>query len=151
VTRDRGKTAAARTGDARRFEVKRTPTGLGLFTTAEIPKGAFVIEYTGELVPNAEADRRGGRYLFQVNGRWTIDGTGRANLSRYINHSCKPNCIAHTRGLSVKIYALRAIVVGEELSYDYGEEYFDAYIKPKGCLCPKCRAESAGVKEGRTA
>ena len=98
-----------------------------------------MIEYTGALLPTAAADRRGGRYLFQVNSRWTIDGSGRENLSRYINHSCAPNCIAHTRGKRVLIYSRRRISPGEELSYDYGKEYFDEYIKPQGCLCESCR------------
>ncbi len=98
-----------------------------------------MIEYTGALLPNAVADRRGGRYLFQVNSRWTIDGSGRENLSRYINHSCAPNCVAHTRGKRVLIYSRRRISPGEELSYDYGKEYFNEYIRPKGCLCETCR------------
>jgi hypothetical protein len=92
------------------------------------------------------ADRKGGRYLFQVNSRWTIDGTGRQNLSRYINHSCAPNCVAYTQGKRIRIYARRRIAAGEELSYDYGREYFDAYIKPSGCACTACspRREAAG-------
>jgi uncharacterized protein len=123
---------------AKEFVVKKTRTGLGLFAAVPFTKGDRVIEYTGALISNAEADRRGGRYLFQVNSRWTVDGTGRENLSRYINHSCSPNCVAYTRGKRILIYALRHIAPGEELSYDYGSEYFDAYIKPKGCACPAC-------------
>ena len=123
------------------FTVRRTPIGLGLFTRKAFAKGDFVIEYTGALLPNDEADRRGGRYLFRVNTRWTIDGTGRENLSRYINHSCSPNCIAYTRGKKIRIYALKKIAPEEELSYDYGKEYFDAYIKPTGCACVSCAAE----------
>jgi uncharacterized protein len=123
----------------RTFAVRKTATGLGLFALRAFAKDDFVIEYTGVLLPNDEADRKGGRYLFRVNSRWTIDGTGRGNMSRYINHSCTPNCVAYTRGKKVRIYALCAIAPGEELSYDYGKEYFDAYIGPKGCLCPACR------------
>jgi uncharacterized protein len=121
-----------------KFAVRKTRTGLGLFSNTIFSKGELVIEYTGALISNADADRRGGRYLFQVNSRWTVDGTGRENLSRYINHSCDPNCIAYTRGKRILIYARRAIGPGEELSYDYGKEYFDAFIGPKGCACPAC-------------
>ena len=122
----------------------RTPSGLGLLANRDFSKGEFVIEYTGALLPNDIADEKGGRYLFRVNSRWTVDGSGRENLSRYINHSCSPNCVAYTRGVKIRIYALARISAGEELSYDYGKEYFDAYIAPKGCLCPKCRKERAG-------
>ena len=127
------------------FAVRKTPVGLGLFTSRAFAKGDFVIEYTGVLLGNEAADRKGGRYLFRVNSRWTIDGTGRENLSRYINHSCSPNCVAYTRGKKIRIYALKRITSGEELSYDYGKEYFDVYIKPKGCECASCAAERALV------
>ncbi|MGA2481362.1 MAG: SET domain-containing protein-lysine N-methyltransferase [Spirochaetia bacterium] len=129
----------SKTSDSSRtFIVRKTRTGLGLFANTTFSKGELVIEYTGALISNADADRKGGRYLFQVNSRWTVDGTGRENLSRYINHSCDPNCIAYTRGKRILIYARRTIAPGEELSYDYGKEYFDAYIRPKGCACPVC-------------
>jgi len=123
------------------FVVRKTPIGLGLFTRRAFSKGDFVIDYTGTLLPNDVADRKGGRYLFRVNSRWTIDGTGRENLSRYINHSCKPNCIAYTQGKRVRIYAKTSIEPGEELAYDYGKEYFDAFIGPKGCGCASCKAK----------
>ncbi len=131
------------------FVVRRTRIGLGLFANRRFSRGDFVIEYTGVLIPNDEADRRGGRYLFQINSRWTIDGRGRENLSRYINHSCRPNCIAYTRGLAVRIYARRAISPGDELSYDYGKEYFDAYIRPRGCGCDWCVAGRPGERDPR--
>ena len=77
-----------------KFALKRTSIGLGLFTNRRIAKGDLVIQYTGKLLSNAEADYLNSRYLFQVNSRWTVDGSGRENLSRYINHSCRPNCVA---------------------------------------------------------
>jgi SET domain-containing protein len=125
-------------GNHHGFEVKRSTRGLGLFTRKRIPRGDLVVEYTGLLLPSEEAYRRGGRYLFEVNSRWIIDGAGRENISRYINHSCRPNCEPRTRGIRVLIYARRNIRAGEELSYDYGKEYFDELIKPKGCLCDHC-------------
>ncbi len=136
--------AAARNG----FVVKRTRAGLGLVTSRAFARGQFVIEYTGELVADEEADRRGGRYLFEVNSRWTVDGCARENLSRYINHSCVPNCVARTRGKKVLIYALRRIRPGEELTYHYGKVYFDTYIRPHGCRCTRC-AGKAAVLRGR--
>ena len=130
--------------------VKRTPIGFGLFTKVPIPKGVRVIEYTGTLVSNTDTARFTGRYLFEVNSRWTIDGTARENLARYINHSCRPNCEAIVRGKRIFIYAKRRIAPGEELGYDYGKAYFDEFIQPKGCACSRCAARVAG-RRGRSA
>ena len=137
------------TDNARAFVVKRTQAGLGLFTARTFARGDLVIEYTGVLLSTEAADRRGGRYLFRVNSRWTIDGQGRENLSRYINHSCKPNCVAYTRGRRVLIYSRRKIEPGEEICYNYGKEYFNAFIKPRGCLCFACRDGKGGNGGGR--
>jgi uncharacterized protein len=122
------------------FIVRRTSTGLGLFTEKPIRKGDFVIEYTGELIPNSATERMKGRYLFQVNSRWTVDGAGRGNLSRYINHSCRPNCEAFIKRSKILIYAKRNIAAGDELCYDYGKEYFEEFIRPEGCRCAECAA-----------
>jgi SET domain-containing protein len=122
------------------LQVKRGLNGLGLFTTAPIEKGAFVIEYTGEKISADEANRRGGQYLFELNDHFTIDGRGRENISRYINHSCSPNCEPELSDDEnhVRIYAKRAIKAGEELTYNYGKEFWREYIQPKGCRCAKC-------------
>jgi SET domain-containing protein len=43
-------------------EVKRSKLGgLGLFATRDFKKGEFIIEYIGEKLTTAEADRRGGK------------------------------------------------------------------------------------------
>lgn len=120
--------------------VKRGLHGLGLFTTGAIARGTYVIEYTGEKITAAEADQRGGQYLFALNDDWRIDGKGRENPARYINHSCRPNCYAEIDETEehIYIYAKRAIAAGEELTYHYGKEFWTEYIKPKGCRCLKC-------------
>jgi len=66
------------------------------------------------------------------------DGNIPSNIARFTNHSCAPNCEADGPRGHVYISALRKIKKREELTYDYGEEYFDKHIKPKGCLCIKC-------------
>ncbi|MEX1027311.1 MAG: SET domain-containing protein-lysine N-methyltransferase [Candidatus Paceibacterota bacterium] len=121
--------------------VQRSRAGLGLFAEETIEKGQFVIEYTGELISNDEADRRGNKYLFELNSKWTIDGSARSNTARYINHSCRPNCETDVIRRRVKIFAKRRIKPGEELTYDYGKAYVDEYIKPNGCKCEKCKAK----------
>ena len=123
-----------------KYKVKRSTAGLGLFATEPIKKGEFVAEYTGELITSEEADRRGGKYLFVITDDLVLDAKGREHKARYMNHSCRPNCYAEVNEEEeyVKIYAKRKIAAGDELSYDYGKEYFRHYIKPYGCRCEKC-------------
>ena len=122
------------------LKVKRSRAGLGLFTSKDIKKGDLIIEYTGEKITTAEADERGGQYLFTLNKKFVIDGKGRENLARYINHSCRSNAEPEIDEdtWKINILAKRAIKAGEELNYDYGKEFWNEYIKPKGCLCEKC-------------
>lgn len=119
--------------------VKRGINGLGLFAKVPIKKGDCIIEYVGEIITAAQANQRGGRYLFETSSNRHIDGTTRSNTARYINHSCRPNAEPDTIRGRVFIYAKRAIVPGEEILYDYGKEYWNEYIKPKSCLCEKCQ------------
>lgn len=127
-----------KTSTGRPYRVGRSRAGLGVFATDFIPKGKFIIEYTGRKLTNKQADRNENRYLFELNNRWTIDGKSRKNIARYINHSCRPNAEVYFVGHKIKIRARRNIKPGEELGYDYGKDHFDAYIKPKGCMCLKC-------------
>jgi hypothetical protein len=69
----------------RAFRIGRSRTGLGLFAKAPIKKGVFIVEYKGRKLTNEQADKleaRGNRYLYEINSRWTIDGTSRKNLGR---------------------------------------------------------------------
>ncbi|MCF7815902.1 MAG: SET domain-containing protein [Candidatus Pacebacteria bacterium] len=122
------------------LQVKRATAGLGLFATTEFKKGDFIIEYTGERISDEEANRRGGRYLFILNKKNVIDGKGRENKARYINHSCKPNAEAEfdEDDMKIRILARRLIKSGEEITYDYGKEFWNEYIKPN-CRCLKCK------------
>ena len=125
--------------DTGKYVIKRTGSGLGLFALRPIPAGTRIVEYTGPLVSNEEVKRRTkGKYFFGVNSKWSIDGSPRSNTARYINHSCRANCDAVVSKRRVWIWSRRAIKAGEELSYDYGKEYFDDHIKPVGCKCAKC-------------
>jgi hypothetical protein len=117
----------------------RPGTGLGLFTTVPIKKGAFVVEYTGKQITNKQADEIGqNRYIFEISKLWSIDGSPRTNLARYVNHACKPNCEADIVDGRLCYYAKRNIKVGEELTIDYGIDYFEDFIKPTGCKCVSC-------------
>lgn len=129
----------------KQVSVKRSNAGLGLFAEEDLKKGDFIIRYTGEKITTDEGDRRGGKYLFTLNKKFVIDGKGRKNTARYINHSCRPNAEPEIDedDWTINIYAKRAIKAGEELTYDYGKEYWNDYIKPYGCRCEKCRGHFA--------
>jgi hypothetical protein len=123
--------------------VKRSEIGLGLFTTIDIPKGTKIIQYTGERISNDDTDKYKGRYLFKLDDDFTLDGSPRSNLARYSNHSCRPNAYTEIIDGEIWIIAKRKIKAFEEITYHYGKEYFDFFIKPKGCKCNKCKSKSA--------
>ncbi len=118
-----------------KLKIRRGLSGLGLISLEPIKKGASVVEYAGELIDDPEADRRSNRYIFEVRKNVNIDGSSRKNLARYVNHACKPNCDYRIKGDKVFYYALKNIKAGEELTVNYGKEYFDYFIGPKGCRC----------------
>jgi uncharacterized protein len=125
----------------RRFHVGRSKTGLGLFASKAFRKREYIVTYRGRRITNDEADRLealGSRYMFEVNSRWTIDGSLRWNKARYVNHSCRPNAEAVGRGRGIAYVARKRIKPDEEITVDYGKNYFDAYIKKSGCRCEKC-------------
>jgi len=128
-----------------KFSVKKSATGLGLYSNLQIKKGEFVIEYTGKVLTSKEANEKGGKYLFELNSRITIDGSGRENLARYINHSCRPNCEAIIKNKHILIYSTKGIKPNEELTYNYGKEYFKEYIKPYGCKCAYCKIKKLSI------
>jgi len=122
-----------------RYVIKRTAgTGLGFFTLDPIPDDKKIIEYIGLVLTREEADKKGGKYLMNIDEEYLIDGSPRSNAARYINHSCQPNAKAYRTGVRVWIWSIRTIEAGEEITYDYGKNYFNDFIKPKGCNCEKC-------------
>jgi uncharacterized protein len=124
------------------YRIGRSRTGLGLFATKPIKKGSRIIRYFGPLLDSKkkEEDEIENKYLFELTNRWTIDGSIRENVARYINHSCKPNAESDVKPRKRKIYirAIKNIEPGEEINYDYGTDYFKAYLKPIGCKCDSC-------------
>jgi SET domain-containing protein len=124
------------------YRIGRSRTGLGLFATKPIKKGTKIIRYLGPMLDcnKKKDDAVENKYLFQITNRWTIDGSVRKNIARYINHSCKPNAESDVRKKMrrVDIRAVKDIAPGEEINYDYGTEYFKEYLKPIGCKCDAC-------------
>jgi SET domain-containing protein len=137
------------------YRVGRARTGLGLFAAGDIPSGKLLIEYTGLRIPTREAReidrRRANKYLFEIDNRWTIDGSPRANLARYVNHSCDPNTEAESNRGRLMFRTVRRITEGEEITLDYGEEHMALYFGQAGCQCETCRAEKRNLTKSKTA
>ena len=141
--------------------VRRSPIhGRGVFAVNNIAKGARIIEYTGDRISHAQADRLYGdlhdgnshTMLFAATDKIVIDATKRGGPARWINHSCAPNCEANEEDGRVFIDAIRPIKPGQELSYDYNlvlEERHTPKLKrehPCHCGAPKCRGTLLGNK-----
>lgn len=127
----------------------RSKAGLGLFALKPFRRGDFIANYTGRVITNKHADKLWTKYLFEINNRWTLDGSSRHNIARYINHSCKPNAEPDVRKHKVFITATRTIHPGDEITYNYGRDYFNAFIKDKGCRCVACKLKKAEKRSSR--
>jgi uncharacterized protein len=126
-----------------RYRIGRSAAGLGMFACAPIKKGRFIARYSGRKIDTDKADELNNKYLFEINTRWTIDGATRKNVARYINHSCRPNAEAYFVKHVIKIRAIKNIKPDEEITYNYGRDYFDSFIKAMGCKCLACRRKKA--------
>ena len=154
----------ARPADHRRIQIRRSGVhGKGVFALQDIAEGEDLIEYVGEVISWAEAERRhphdpqnpNHTFYFHIDEDHVIDGLHGGNASRWINHSCAPNCEADQQGNRVFIRALRAIAAGEELSFDYGliiDERYTAKLKAEyACWCgaDECRGTMLAPKRRR--
>lgn len=123
----------------------------GLYAMERIAKGEMVIEYVGEVIRAAVADKRekayerqgiGSSYLFRIDEDLVVDATKKGNLGRLINHSCDPKCTAKIITINgekkIVIYAKTEIELGDEITYDY---HFPIELDKITCLCgtAKCR------------
>ncbi len=138
----------------RPFRLGRSLTGLGLFATQPIRKRSRIAEYKGRLLTTKQATKlesSGNRYLYEINKRWTIDGSPRSNIARYFNHSCNPNAESYDVKRHVFIRALRNIKPGEEIVYDYGIDYLKNVIGRANCKCSRCRRRRARKARERRA
>ncbi len=151
----------ALSGEARSVEAKALPAevrlgrsglhGFGLFACDFIPKDSRIIEYVGERITKAEAERREARrlerlaagedgcvYIFELNQRHDIDGDVAWNPARRINHSCAPNCETQNVRGHIWVVASRDIAPEEELTYDYGFDYSEWRGHPCRCGAEGC-------------
>jgi SET domain-containing protein len=127
--------------------------GTGVFAKRKIPKGTRIIEYLGKRVPVSKylVEVKDGKpvsmYAFRVTEGTVIDGGRGGNEARFFNHSCEPNCESYVFDDRAYFYAMRDIVRGEELTFDYKLQSATPHKITKAdkemykCLCgaPTCR------------
>ncbi|POM67617.1 Hypothetical protein PHPALM_16351 [Phytophthora palmivora] len=107
--------------------------GWGAYALEPIRKDEFVLEYTGELITDEEAERRGAiydrksvSYLFGVNSEYVVDAARKGNKAKFANHKAKEvsnldvRIIASNGEHRIGLFASEAIEVGAELFFDYG-------------------------------
>lgn len=138
----------------RRIQVRRSAVhGKGVYAVQDLAAGDTLIEYVGEIITWQEAQMRhphdpanpNHTFYFHIDENRVIDALHGGNSSRWINHSCDPNCEADEQGGRIFIKALRDIAAGEELNYDYGliiEERYTKKLKaeyPCWCGVATCR------------
>jgi len=135
--------------------------GKGVFALQDIAEGETLIEYVGEIISWDEAQDRhphdpkdpNHTFYFHVNEDKVIDALHGGNSSRWINHSCDPNCEADEENERIFIKALRNIQAGEELNYDYGLIIDEPYTKklkaeyPCWCGAKNCRGTLLSPKD----
>jgi SET domain-containing protein len=146
----------------RRIQVRRSGVhGKGVFALQDLAEGETLIEYVGEIISWDEAQDRhphdpkdpNHTFYFHVNEDKVIDALHGGNSSRWINHSCDPNCEADEENERVFIKALRNIKAGEELNYDYGLIIDEPYTKkllaeyPCWCGAKNCRGTLLSPKD----
>jgi uncharacterized protein len=153
---------AAPAVSGKRIQVRRSGVhGKGVFALQDLAEGETLIEYVGEVISWDEAQERhphdpsnpNHTFYFHVNEDRVIDALYGGNSSRWINHSCDPNCEADEDNGRIFIKAIRNIRAGEELNYDYGLIIDEPYTKklkaeyPCWCGSPHCRGTLLSPKK----
>ena len=146
----------------KRIQTRRSGVhGRGVYALVDLAEGETLIEYTGERITWDEALRRHPHdpqdphhtFYFHIDDGQVIDAKYGGNSSRWINHSCDPNCVADEEDGRVFIRALRPIRAGEELFYDYGLVIDEPYTKklkaqfPCWCGSANCRGTLLAPKK----
>ena len=152
----------AAVASGKRIQVRRSGVhGKGVFALRDLAEGETLIEYVGEVISWDEAQERhphdpndpNHTFYFHVNEDRVIDALFGGNSSRWINHSCDPNCEADEDNDRIFIKAIRNIKAGEELNYDYGLIIDEPYTKklkaeyPCWCGSAQCRGTLLSPKE----
>ena len=142
------------------FNARKTPPvdvfftgtrGHGVRARKPIKEDTFVVEYTGDVINDADCEKRLRRakrdrehnfYFMQLDYDTVIDARYRGSIGRFLNSSCRPNCETQkwrdsaTNEIRVGIFTTRDIEKGEELTYNYNFQHFgNSRSKSFHCLC----------------
>ena len=115
--------------------------GTGGFAKTDIAAGTWVVEYGGEIISKGESLRRceaGNEFIFSLDDEWDLDGSVPGNPARFLNHSCEPNCETERIEERIWIIAIRNILAGEELTFNYGYSLEDYREHHCGCGAAGC-------------
>ncbi|KAM9810754.1 histone-lysine N-methyltransferase EHMT1a [Neosynchiropus ocellatus] len=136
-----------------RLQLFRTKAmGWGVRAMQDIPQGTFICEYVGEIITDAEADKRDDdSFLFTLDNKvgdvYCVDARLFGNIGRFINHLCEPNLLAvrvftvhqDLRFPRVAFFSTADIKSGEQLGLDYGDNYWKVKRKYFSCQCGSVR------------
>ncbi|PWN19283.1 SET domain-containing protein, partial [Microstroma glucosiphilum] len=112
--------------------------GWGLRTRKALKAGTFITTYAGELITEAETEKRAKvyerhletSYIYDIEPHMAdnIDAGPWGNVSRFLNHSCDPNCgtyyvwtdeVFDVRRPVICFFTRRDVAEGEELTFEY--------------------------------
>ena len=151
----------SRVGKSAKVVVRRSKIqGRGVYASRDIAEGERIIEYTGLLITNEEADaqcddegmRRHHTFVFSIDDKHCVDASVGGNEARFINHSCEPNAFTRVVRSRIFVIAGRDIAKGEEVLYDYWYTTDDSYtpddlrrMYPCRCGVETCRGTLAAI------
>ena len=108
---------------------KSAISGHGVFAVKAIPWGKKIVQFKGAIIANSEATERaakGATAIMELDKGRSIDGFDQGNGASWINHQRRlPNCFVLREDDEIWIVSgIEGIEAGEELTYDYGSEYY---------------------------
>lgn len=139
---------------------KTRKKGWGLRTTTELPANSFIMEYVGEVVRSKELRSRIKKYtkakikhhyFMALRSDEIIDATCKGNLTRFINHSCEPNCETQkwtvNGDLRIGFFTIKDLQAGDEITFDYQFQRYGRKAQKCYCETPSCRGHIGGAEQ----
>jgi SET domain-containing protein len=142
--------------------VKTEKKGFGVRLLQDVQPNTLIFEYVGEVLTTEafkkrirqyHEEERSHFYFMSLTSDEVIDATRKGGLSRFVNHSCNPNCETQkwiVRGvLKIGIFTKKAIRQGEELTFDYNFERYGMEAQPCYCGESNCKSIIGGKRASK--